>query len=112
MGQLNLFKKYMATTAYVIVTRMIGLIASIAGAACIFFILRASIQFNAPRLYLGAHLGMAEVGHALATKLVARPVDQTQPIEIEVDGEILGHLPATFQILPKALRVRCPRTTV
>jgi diacylglycerol kinase family enzyme len=55
---------------------------------------------------------MAEVGHALATKIIARPVDQGQRIEIEVDGEIPGQLPATFQILPKALRVRCPRETV
>ena len=71
----------------------------------------ARILANAPRLYLGAHLSMAEVGHALATKIVARPVDKNQRIEIEVDGEIPGHLPATFQILPKALRVRCPQAS-
>jgi diacylglycerol kinase (ATP) len=71
----------------------------------------ARILANAPRLYLGAHLSMAEVGHALATKVVARPVDKNQRIEIDVDGEIPGHLPATFQILPKALRVRCPRVS-
>jgi diacylglycerol kinase (ATP) len=69
----------------------------------------ARIFANAPRLYLGAHLGMAEVGHALATKVVARPIETDQRIEIDVDGEIPGHLPATFQILPKALRVRCPQ---
>ena len=69
----------------------------------------ARILANAPRLYLGAHLGMEEVGHALATKIVARPMDSDQRIEIEVDGEIPGQLPATFQILPKALRVRCPQ---
>ncbi len=68
----------------------------------------ARILANAPRLYLGAHLSMDEVGHALATKIVARPVNDLR-IEIEVDGEIPGQLPATFQILPKALRVRCPR---
>ena len=67
------------------------------------------ILANAPRLYLRARLGMTEVGHALAMKLVARPVDKDQRIEIDVDGEIPGALPATFQILPKALRVRCPR---
>jgi len=72
----------------------------------------ARILANAPRLYLGAHLSMEEVGHALATKIVARPIDVDQRIEIEVDGEIPGQLPATFQILPKALRVRCPRVTV
>jgi diacylglycerol kinase (ATP) len=69
----------------------------------------ARILANAPRLYLGAHLSMSQVGHALAAKVIARPVDEKQSIDIEVDGEIPGHLPATFQILPKALRVRCPR---
>jgi diacylglycerol kinase (ATP) len=69
----------------------------------------ARILANAPRLYLGAHLSMEKVGHALATKIVAHPADSGQRIEIEVDGEIPGQLPATFQILPKALRVRCPQ---
>ena len=68
----------------------------------------ARILANAPRLYVGAHLSMADVGHALAAKIVARPVEKNQHIEIEVDGEMLGPLPATFQILPGALRVRCP----
>jgi diacylglycerol kinase (ATP) len=70
----------------------------------------ARILANAPRLYLGAHLSMEGVGHALATKIVARPIGDRR-IEIEVDGEIPGQLPATFQILPKALRIRCPRET-
>jgi diacylglycerol kinase (ATP) len=69
----------------------------------------ARILANAPRLYVGAHLSMQEVGHALAAKVFARAVDKDQNVEIEVDGEILGQLPATFQILPSALRVRCPR---
>jgi diacylglycerol kinase family enzyme len=65
------------------------------------------ILTNAPRLYLGAHLGMSEVGHTLAKKIIARPLDKDQRIEIEIDGELPGHLPATFQIIPSALRVRC-----
>lgn len=69
------------------------------------------ILANAPRLYLGAHLGMSEVGHALAKKLTARPLYEGQRIEFEVDGELPGHLPATFQIIPKALRVRCPQAS-
>lgn len=69
----------------------------------------ARILGNAPRLYLGAHLSMTDVGHALATKVSARPANSDERIEIEVDGELPGHLPATFQILPRALRVRCPR---
>ncbi len=66
------------------------------------------ILANAPRLYLGAHLSMQEVSHALAKKIVARPADEDAEILVEVDGELPGRLPATFQILPEALRVRCP----
>jgi len=68
----------------------------------------ARILANAPRLYIGAHLSIPEVGHALATKVIARPLNDAERIEIEVDGELPGYLPATFQILTKALRVRCP----
>jgi len=68
----------------------------------------ARILANTPRLYLGAHLSIPEVGHALAGKVSARPVKVDDRIELEVDGELPGFLPATFQILPKALRVRCP----
>ena len=68
----------------------------------------ARILGNAPRLYLGSHLSMAEVGHALAVKVSARSVDKNERVEVEVDGEIPGRLPATFQILPRALRVRSP----
>lgn len=67
------------------------------------------ILANAPRLYFGAHLSIPEVGHALASKVIARPVNIDHRIEIEVDGELPGYLPATFQILTMALRVRCPR---
>jgi diacylglycerol kinase (ATP) len=69
----------------------------------------ARIVANAPRLYLGAHLSMSEINHARATKISARPVNKDQRIQIEVDGELPGHLPGTFQILPEALRVRCPQ---
>jgi diacylglycerol kinase (ATP) len=65
------------------------------------------ILANAPRLYLGAHLGMSEVGHTLAKKIIARPMHKDQRIEFEIDGELPGYLPATFQIIPGALRVRC-----
>lgn len=62
---------------------------------------------NAPRIYFGAHLGMSEVGHVLARKIKARALGKDGLIPIEVDGELPGFLPATFQIIPGALRVRC-----
>lgn len=61
---------------------------------------------SAPRVYLGAHLSMPEVSHALARKVVVRPPEPTLDIHLEVDGELPGKLPATFQIIPDALRVR------
>ncbi len=66
------------------------------------------ILTNAPRLYTGSHLGIDNVGHALARKIIARPASGQERIELDVDGELPGFLPATFQMLPKALRVRCP----
>jgi YegS/Rv2252/BmrU family lipid kinase len=63
---------------------------------------------NAPRLYFGAHLGMQDVGHTQAVKLSVRAAATGEAIDIEVDGELPGQLPATFQIVPGALRVRTP----
>lgn len=63
---------------------------------------------NAPRLYLGAHLSMPEVGHVLSRTITARPANKKEEVAIELDGELPGRLPATFQIIPEALRVRCP----
>lgn len=63
---------------------------------------------NAPRLYFGAHLRMSEVTHALAKQVVARPANKDKEVRVELDGEVVGRLPSTFQIVPKALRVRFP----
>jgi YegS/Rv2252/BmrU family lipid kinase len=61
---------------------------------------------SAPRVYTGSHLSMPEVSHALARKIVVRPSDRAAEVALEVDGELPGKLPATFQISPGALRVR------
>ena len=61
---------------------------------------------SAPRVYLGSHLSMPEVSHALARKVAVRPPDRTTEVALEVDGELTGRQPATFQIIPKVLRVR------
>ena len=61
---------------------------------------------SAPKVYLGSHLSMPEVSHALARKVTVRPANRNSEISLEVDGELPGRLPATFQIIPEALRVR------
>ena len=66
------------------------------------------ILTNAPRIYVGSHLSMDQVHHALAKKVIARAVSKDEEVTVEVDGELPGRLPAEFQILPAALRVRCP----
>src|SRR5215510_3161000 len=66
------------------------------------------ILANAPRLYLGAHLSMNEVTHSLAKQVIARPVKKDELVRVELDGEVVGRLPATFEVMPHALRVRFP----
>jgi diacylglycerol kinase (ATP) len=66
------------------------------------------ILTNAPRIYVGSHLSMDQVHHALAKKVIARAAAGDEEVTVEVDGELPGRLPATFQVLPGALRVRCP----
>jgi len=61
---------------------------------------------SAPRIYTGSHLSMPEVSHALARKITVRTADRATEVPLEVDGELPGRLPATFQIIPEALRVR------
>jgi YegS/Rv2252/BmrU family lipid kinase len=66
----------------------------------------AEIFRNSYRLYLGTHLGLRDVRHARARRVEARP-EGSEVVGLEVDGELVGRLPATFELLPKALRVRC-----
>jgi YegS/Rv2252/BmrU family lipid kinase len=60
---------------------------------------------SAPRIYTGSHLSMPEVSHALARKITIRAYQRDAEVALEVDGELPGRLPATFQIVPDALRV-------
>ena len=65
-----------------------------------------TVLANSYRLYLGTHLGMQEVRHALARRVRAESAS-TEVVKLELDGELVGRLPAEFEILPGALRVRC-----
>jgi YegS/Rv2252/BmrU family lipid kinase len=67
-----------------------------------------SILANSYRVYFGTHLGMEDVRHAHARRVEAAHVSGAA-VKLEVDGELVGRLPARFEILPAALRIRCPR---
>lgn len=64
------------------------------------------ILLNAYRIYAGAHLGMNEVLHTRATRISLRAADSRIEIKLEIDGEVSGRLPATFEILPRGLAIR------
>ena len=69
----------------------------------------AKILLNAYKLYNGTHLDLPEVKSTLAQKIEISPADKHQTINIEIDGELPGTLPATFEVVPNALRVRVPK---
>ena len=66
------------------------------------------ILFHAPTLYRGTHLNLTEVKSSLAKRLEISPLNN-QEIHIETDGELPGKLPAVFEILPNALKIRVPK---
>ncbi len=61
---------------------------------------------NANKLYNGTHLDQPNVSHWQGQMIQATPADPDQAVWLDIDGEPLGTLPATFEILPAALLVR------
>ncbi|MBV9331102.1 MAG: diacylglycerol kinase family lipid kinase, partial [Alphaproteobacteria bacterium] len=61
------------------------------------------------QIYSGEHLNNPAVRVFRSRKLTAAPIAQkgSKPVRVEADGESAGLLPATFEILPGALRVKC-----
>ncbi|GIU81538.1 MAG: diacylglycerol kinase family lipid kinase [Acidobacteria bacterium] len=66
------------------------------------------VILNSYSLYQGTHLSLPEVGSTLAKTIEAKPFHKGQEIQIEVDGELIGKLPAKFEIIPNALKIRVP----
>jgi len=66
------------------------------------------ILLNAHTLYMGTHLDLPEVKTKLAKRIEASPVDNKTEIHIETDGELPGKLPAVYEIIPGALKIRIP----
>ena len=60
------------------------------------------------RLYSGTHLEMEKVSSRRARIVEAEPVEPGAVIELDIDGESPGILPARFEIVPGALWMVCP----
>ncbi len=60
------------------------------------------------RIYKGTHLTMDKVSERRARVVEAEPIEPGALVELDVDGEPLGKLPARFEIVPAALRIVVP----
>ena len=66
---------------------------------------KLDLALNLPRLYRGTHLGHRKVTVLRAKRVHVEP---ERPLPLELDGELPGTTPATFEIAPQALRLRVP----
>src|SRR4029079_16704312 len=67
---------------------------------------RGQVIANLGKLFGGTHIELEQVTQERITRLAAEPVEADAEIPIELDGETPGYLPATFEIIPGALRIR------
>ena len=58
-------------------------------------------------IYKGKHLNHPNVGTVRGKRVEALPVDPEEEVLLDVDGEVPGRLPATFEVLPQAIKLRC-----
>lgn len=58
------------------------------------------------RLFAGTHLSLPDVHASTVRALRVSPIDPDARIPVELDGETPGFLPASFEVMPAALRVR------
>ena len=58
------------------------------------------------KLVNGSHLSHPKISLVRGRKVEALPVEETEEVLLELDGEQLGRLPATFEILPRNLAIK------
>jgi diacylglycerol kinase family enzyme len=63
---------------------------------------KLEVVVNLPRVYKGTHLTHPKVSHFSAQEV---HVEARQRMFLQAEGELIGEAPATFQIIPQALRV-------
>jgi YegS/Rv2252/BmrU family lipid kinase len=58
-------------------------------------------------VYRGEHLTFPEVAASRGQVIIANPMEVAPAVTLDIDGEGIGALPAVFEVLPRALVVRC-----
>lgn len=59
-----------------------------------------------PRLYTGSHLKLSQVQSVRTRKVEITVKNKKGIIPVEADGDLIGSLPATFEIIPRAVRFK------
>jgi len=67
---------------------------------------RLKVLTNLHKLFAGTHLTIDDVHAFQVHRVRVTPADASAVIPVELDGETPGQLPATFEVLPRALRLR------
>ena len=63
---------------------------------------KLEVVVNIPKIYKGTHLTVPKVSLCHAKEI---HVEAQERMFLQADGELVGEAPATFQIVPQALRV-------
>jgi diacylglycerol kinase (ATP) len=66
---------------------------------------KADLVLNLPKLYRGTHLPHPK---AEVLRGATAAIDAAIPLPVQLDGEQPGTTPATFEVVPRALRLRVP----
>jgi diacylglycerol kinase family enzyme len=61
---------------------------------------------NAWKIYAGTHLSHPKISLIRGRKIEAFAEDDESDVLIEIDGEQVGILPATFEIIPRSIQVK------
>ncbi len=69
-------------------------------------ITRRDLALTLPKVYRGTHLPHPKAEALRGSRVAVR---SDTPLPVELDGEQPGTTPATFEVLPRALRLRAPR---
>mgnify|MGYP000916655099 CR=1 FL=1 len=65
------------------------------------------LLMNVNSVYKGEHLGNPKVHILQGRKVIATPAAGAGEVLLDVDGEAPGRLPASFEIIPNAIFLRC-----
>jgi diacylglycerol kinase (ATP) len=69
---------------------------------------RAAILRELPRIRRGGHLANPHVHTFKTTRALIETLSPQEALPVEADGNVRGHTPASFRIIPKSLKLVLP----